>query len=181
MFALQSCRGFSPNTYHMWCCTKNQCNIHYTEKAVQDLGFTLPFALEHLTCHELQPSTKKSSGQAASASSRTKLLVLLLASGLAAAATLVLVLLWWHIKSGKGNTTDADELQKERSIHEHQMIRESSQNGQEVVESPHRSNQMDLRAQTENVITVSDERLSNGKTFPKKLMVRVIQIFGSVI
>jgi hypothetical protein len=175
MFALQSCKGFSPNTYHFWCCTKRQCNIHYTEEDVKDLGFTLPFAMEYLTCHAL-----KSSGQGLSDSNHTKLMVLFLASGLAATATLALVLLWWQSKVCQGNAISTDELHKETSIQEHQVNGNRSQNRQAEVVKPHRSSQMDLQAQTESSIIVSGDRTSHGKNVSSKLMVRSIQSFRSL-
>lgn len=55
MFALESCEGFVP-MWHMWCCTKRQCNIQYTEQTIEDLGYPIREALEILTCHQLTPS-----------------------------------------------------------------------------------------------------------------------------
>jgi hypothetical protein len=175
MFALKSCKGFSPYTYHVTCCAKHSCDVHYTEQAVQDLGFSLPYAMEFLTCHELQPSTANSRGQASSGSRRTKLLVLLLASGLAAAATLVLVLLWWQLNAFQGRSMRKEEFHKEKSIQELEIQPKSGQNGKAVVVCSHGRRQMDLQAQLDSSNTVSDSNL-NGEDVPDKLMVRAIQI-----
>jgi hypothetical protein len=173
MFALQSCQGFSPNTYHMWCCTKRQCNIHYTEQAVQDLGFSLPFAMEFLTCHDMNfiPSPP-----ASSESGRTKLLVPLLALGLAAAISLALVLLWRQRNACQGEKMKGDELQKVQSIHEPEMHRQRMQNGQAEVEFSRQKRQMDLQAKTEHNDIVSVGSIPNGKSVPSKLTVRLMQI-----
>lgn len=58
MFLLESCKGFLHNTFHLWCCTQRQCNLQYTEKAIADLGYPMPDALEILTCHERLHSGK---------------------------------------------------------------------------------------------------------------------------
>jgi hypothetical protein len=81
----------------MWCCTARQCNIHYTEQAVQDLGFSLPFSMEFLTCHELQHQSPKSSGQASTISRPKAIMVpllTLLAFALVAATAFLLRILW---------------------------------------------------------------------------------------
>jgi hypothetical protein len=180
MFALQSCKGFSPNTYHMWCCTRRQCNIEYTEQAVKDLGFSLPFAMEVLTCHELQPSTGKSTGQRSSGFGRAKLLVLLLASGLATATVLVLVLLGRQLKVCQGNRMIEDGLQKEQSIQVPKIQQERSHNRKAMVVLPHERREIDLQAQAESSITVSVDSIPNGKMVSNKLMVRAVQISRSV-
>jgi hypothetical protein len=59
MFVLASCNGFDHSRFHMWCCTANQCDIKYTEEALEDLGlkpkrgFGVEDGLEPLTCHHL--------------------------------------------------------------------------------------------------------------------------------
>jgi hypothetical protein len=162
-----------PRTYHMWCCTKRQCNIHYTEQAVQDLGFTLPFAMEYLTCHDINtvPSPQASSG-----SGGTKLLVPLLALGLGTAIALALVLLWRQRNACQGVNTKGDELQKGKSVQEPEIHSERIHNGQPEVEFSHQKRQMDLQAQTESNNITSVGRISNEKSDPSKLTVRLIQI-----
>ena len=50
VLALESCKGYIPNTYHMWCCTARQCNILYTQQAIEDLGYDTIDVLEYITC-----------------------------------------------------------------------------------------------------------------------------------
>lgn len=52
ILALRSCKGFTPEKNHMWCCTARQCNILYTRQALQDLGFADIGGLDFLQCSE---------------------------------------------------------------------------------------------------------------------------------
>jgi hypothetical protein len=177
MFALQSCKGFTPNTYHFWCCSKHRCKIEYTEAEFNRLGFTLPFRLEPLSCHELQPSTTDSSGQGSSASPRTKLLAPLLASSFAAAMALASVLLWRHQRASQGHNVNADELRTGKSIQELEMHRRRSKNGPEAVDWPQRDRRMNPLAQTEsnNFVTVVSS-FSNRTNVPTELTVHLYYI-----
>ena len=60
---LQSCKGFKPDTYHMWCCTKRQCNILYTKQAIADLGYDPIDELQLFQCF----SSERSAGMPQSA------------------------------------------------------------------------------------------------------------------
>lgn len=65
ILALQSCEGFAPNKFHMWCCTELQCNILYTKQGLEDLGFSTADigALDVIQCYsaEQSPSTSAAS------------------------------------------------------------------------------------------------------------------------
>jgi hypothetical protein len=52
MFVLQSCKGFNPSSFHMWCCTRRQCNLQYTQQALEDLGYQVKEDMKFLTCYE---------------------------------------------------------------------------------------------------------------------------------
>lgn len=56
ILVLQSCKGFTPDIYHMWCCTKNQCNILYTKQAIEDLGYDPMDDLQFLQCFSSEQS-----------------------------------------------------------------------------------------------------------------------------
>jgi uncharacterized membrane-anchored protein YhcB (DUF1043 family) len=162
MFAVQSCKGFSPNTYHMWCCTKRQCNIHYTEQAVQDLGFSLPFAMEFLTCHELQPSDTKESVGSSNWKSRSRLVIPLVATGLVITFILgvALFLLWRHRRAQRANRMKADEMQMQigKYVQQLEKHREKSRNEQaelQKVKMQYKMLEMDLLANTNSGKTVS--------------------------
>ena len=49
VLVLESCEGFIPNKYHMWCCTARQCNLLYTKEALEDLGYFMS-GLEYIEC-----------------------------------------------------------------------------------------------------------------------------------
>lgn len=52
VLVLKSCEGYIPNTYHMWCCTQRQCNILYTQQAIEDLGYDTIDDLEYIRCYD---------------------------------------------------------------------------------------------------------------------------------
>lgn len=64
---LQSCKGFKPDTYHMWCCTKRKCNILYTQQAVVDLGYDFIDELQFLQCFSSEQGGGPGSGMPPSA------------------------------------------------------------------------------------------------------------------
>jgi hypothetical protein len=176
MFALQSCKGFSPNTYHIRCCTNRHCDIQYSEKEINDLGYSLPFALEFLTCHELQPSITNSSVQGSTGSPRTSLLGPLLAAGLAAAIALASVLLWRHQRARQRNSMKADELPTEQSVQELE-IRHQSSHKRPAGDWPHTERWMDVQAQTDYNNFVTVDSILNGTNDSSKLTVRSMQHF----
>lgn len=51
MFVLNSCEGFGPEAFHMWCCSSTRCNIQYSQAQLLDMGLPLEEDLEPLTCH----------------------------------------------------------------------------------------------------------------------------------
>jgi len=50
ILVLESCQGFVPKKYHMWCCTARQCNLLYTKAALEDLGYFSEWELEYIEC-----------------------------------------------------------------------------------------------------------------------------------
>eukprot|EP00892_Ulva_mutabilis_P007870 jgi/Ulvmu1/5455/UM226_0003.1 len=56
VLVLKSCDGYIPNTYHMWCCTARQCNILYTQQAIEDLGYDSIDDLEYIACYSKEAS-----------------------------------------------------------------------------------------------------------------------------
>jgi hypothetical protein len=165
MFAVQTCEGFSPQTYHMWCCTARQCNLHYTEEAVQDLGFSLPFSLEFLTCHELQHRSPKSGGKTSTSSQRSGFilpLLAVLAFCFLAMIGLALLMLWRKRRARR----DENITEVKQQIELHFMQGGIPGNEQEElapVKRPPKMLQMDLLATSDSWKTVSVEgTVSNG-------------------
>jgi hypothetical protein len=165
MFAVQTCEGFSPQTYHMWCCTARQCNIHYTEQAVQDLGLSLPFSLEFLTCHELQHRSPKSSGRPSTSSRRSGLILPLLAVSafcFLAIIGLALGMLWRKRRARRDENISEVKQQIEMHFMQGGMHR-NEQAELAQVRRPSKMLQMDLLASSDSWKTVSVEgTVSNG-------------------
>jgi hypothetical protein len=161
MFVLQSCKGFQPNSFHMWCCTKRQCNIQYTQQAIEDLGYPMDEDLEFLTCHGMQDETtsdQPSSGK----STRSAILFPLIGSGLAVVAILAIVLLvlWRHKRQQRANRMKADEMQMQIGKYMQQLEkhREKSRNEQaelQKVKMQYKMLEMDLLANTASGKTAS--------------------------
>lgn len=168
MFVLQSCKGFDKGTFHMWCCTKRQCNIQYTEQAIADLGYPMDAGLEFLTCHELEPSGTEQDVGSSSGSSRSYLVVPLVAAALAVATllTVALLVLWRHRRAQHANRMKADEMQMQIGKYMQQLEkhREKSRNEQaelQKVKMQYKMLEMDLLANTASGKTTSAKGVSS--------------------
>lgn len=155
MFVLQSCKGFQTDAFHMRCCTKTQCNIQYTEQAIEDLGYPMEDALELLTCHEMLPSDSEEDVSSGSSSRGSSLVVPLVATGLAVATilTVALLVLWRHRRAQRANRMKADEMQMQIGKYMQQLEkhREKSRNEQaelQKVKMQYKMLEMDLLANT---------------------------------
>lgn len=146
----------------MWCCTKRQCNIQYTEQAIEDLGYPMEDNLELLTCHELQPSSTEENVSSSSGNSRSELVVPLVAASLAIATllTVALLVLWRHRRGQRANRMKADEMQMQIGKYMQQLEkhREKSRNEQaelQKVKMQYKMLEMDLLANTASGKTTS--------------------------
>jgi hypothetical protein len=156
LFALRSCEGFEDGTFHMWCCTKRQCNIQYTQQAVEDLGYPLQTDLELLTCHELYPQHQKESELARKGSSTLEQITIPLIASAVALVTLLAVafcVLWRHKRQQRLARLKEEEMQIQIGNYEQQLEhhRERSKNEQaelQKVKMQYKMLEMDLLANT---------------------------------
>lgn len=156
MLVLRSCEGYIPNSYHMWCCTKRQCNILYTQQAIEDLGYDTIDDLEYITCHALEPSEKSaaSDGGAAAGVSRDVTIPLIASSvALVTLLSLALFVLWRHRRFQRLNRHKEEEMQMQIGNYEQELEhhRERSKNEQaelQKVKMQYKMLEMDLLANT---------------------------------
>nr|BAV58352.1 hypothetical protein [Ulva partita] len=156
MLVLQSCDGYIPNTYHMWCCTKRQCNILYTQQAIEDLGYDTIDNLEYITCHALEPSEEGGADGDGSATGVSRdVTVPLIASSVALVTLLSLALfvLWRHRRFQRLNRHKEEEMQMQIGNYEQELEhhRERSKNEQaelQKVKMQYKMLEMDLLANT---------------------------------
>jgi TolA-binding protein len=180
MFILQSCQGFVPG-FHMWCCTKRQCNIQYTDQAIEDLGYPMEDNLELLTCHELQPSATAPTDSSSSSSNRSDLVVPLVASSLAVATLLAVavLVLWRHRRAQRANRMKADEMQMQIGKYMQQLEkhREKSRNEQaelQKVKMQYKMLEMDLLANTASGKTAASAKAASEDKTATEATVRSI-------
>lgn len=156
IFVLESCSGYTPNIYHMWCCTKRQCNILYTQQAIEDLGYDTIDNLEFITCHALEPSEEAGTdGGRATAGVNRDVTVPLIASSVALVTLLSLALfvLWRHRRFQRLNRHKEEEMQMQIGNYEQELEhhRERSKNEQaelQKVKMQYKMLEMDLLANT---------------------------------
>eukprot|EP00892_Ulva_mutabilis_P008873 jgi/Ulvmu1/6358/UM029_0066.1 len=156
MLVLRSCKGYVPDTYHMWCCTKRQCNILYTQQAIEDLGYDTIDDLEYITCHALEPSEDgtPTDGGAGTGVSRDVTIPLAASSvALVTLLSLALFVLWRHRRFQRLNRHKEEEMQMQIGNYEQELEhhRERSKNEQaelQKVKMQYKMLEMDLLANT---------------------------------
>ena len=50
---LASCAGYKEDTYKMWCCKGDRCNIVYTQEELDSLGIDTGSVLDFIPCYGL--------------------------------------------------------------------------------------------------------------------------------
>jgi hypothetical protein len=159
----------------MWCCTKRQCNIHYTEQEMQDFGYSPGFKLEYLTCHELQPQFPESTSTGSRRSGAVVPVMAVLASGFVVSTALALLMFWRSRRANSDDNIKRVQHQREMLTSQEEMHR----NCQAVfakVQRPLQMLQMDLLATSDSCRTVSAEgAISNGAVLRNQVTVCIPQ------
>jgi preprotein translocase subunit SecG len=128
---LTSCADFPPTPHHLWCCTKTTC-VFYQQKALAELGYTLPL-LDPSACYGAQDDT--TAGARGGSSNVGK--VTAIAASVAALALLVcialLVVLRHRKQQAKARRKEA-EMKQQMSNYQQQLEKEKEQSKNEKAE-----------------------------------------------